>query len=125
MINLTFVCDSGHKVKGDYKDSDTFDKLLAAAALECTYCGSTSVRRALSAPRVNRGAKVPDTAPPSWRNVGKDFTAEAMAMIKGNKPVENIVGQATGKETQRLAEALERSDVDAFLARLSTPKDLN
>ena len=65
MIVFDLHCDSDHAFEGWFASSDAFEKQQASGMLECPMCGTPSVTRLPSAPRLNLGASAPSTALPS------------------------------------------------------------
>ena len=63
MIRYALRCDNGHDFDGWFRDSDGFEALNAAGQVACTHCGSTTVEKALMAPRVSHGQDGTLTAP--------------------------------------------------------------
>ena len=62
MIVFDLHCDSDHAFEGWFASSDAFEKQQASGMLECPMCGTPSVKRLPSAPRLNLGASAPSTA---------------------------------------------------------------
>jgi hypothetical protein len=54
MILYELVCEHGHSFESWFRDSAAFDALAAAHGLNCPVCGSSSVGKALMAPRLAR-----------------------------------------------------------------------
>ncbi len=59
MIHYDLRCGDGHMFDGWFRSSAAFDQQAASGLLDCPVCASTSVTRALMAPRLNRGAAAP------------------------------------------------------------------
>lgn len=131
MIHFDLKCAEGHSFDSWFQSSDAFDKLLAAGHVACAVCGSTSVEKALMAPRVrpsrNAAAPAPDTgtkgalsAPKSEAEaalaelrrkveanatyVGGNFAKEARAIHDGDQPDRPIYGEAKPEEARALIE---------------------
>ena len=62
MIVFDLHCDSDHAFEGWFASSDAFEKQQASGMLQCPMCGTPSVKRLPSAPRLNLGASAPSTA---------------------------------------------------------------
>lgn len=56
MIVFDLECSAGHGFEGWFASSEAYERQHGRALLECPMCGSTSVTRRLSAPRLNLGA---------------------------------------------------------------------
>ncbi|MDQ3189688.1 MAG: DUF1178 family protein [Pseudomonadota bacterium] len=52
-------CDHEHSFEGWFASGDEFDRQLAAGLIECPLCGSASLRKMLSAPRLNISGALP------------------------------------------------------------------
>lgn len=71
MIHYALRCEAGHEFDGWFKDSATFEKTAAKGLLECPFCASTRVTRALMTPAIAGGrreepaAEAPATPPPA------------------------------------------------------------
>lgn len=116
MIQYTLRCDQGHQTESWFQSAAAYDALEKAGHLSCGICGSTSVSKALMAPRVQAtAAEKPATTPmlkdPSGEvekalaalrqkvestsdYVGEKFADEARAMHLGEKPERSIYGEA-------------------------------
>ena len=120
MIRYALRCDNGHDFDGWFRDSDGFEALNAAGQVACTHCGSTTVEKALMAPRVSHGQDSALTAPrdpqeaaleklrrhveESSDYVGMAFAAEARAMHEGSQPHRAIYGEAKPEDAKALIE---------------------
>jgi hypothetical protein len=125
---LNLHCGQGHVFEGWFAGEDDFQAQLGQGLLECPMCGTHEVRKALSAPRLNLGARAP-ASPPSneaapapapgaalqaaWlsaarrimaesEDVGARFTEEARRMHYGEASQRAIRGQASLEETAQL-----------------------
>jgi len=127
---LNLHCGEGHVFEGWFAGEEDFQAQLQQGLLECPVCGTHEVRKALSAPRLNLGARAP-AAPPSaedaptspgapgaalqaaWlhaarrimaetEDVGARFADEARRMHYGEAAQRAIRGQASLQETAQL-----------------------
>mgnify|MGYP006198536233 FL=1 len=63
---LDLSCLSGHVFEGWFGSEDDFLSQLAGGLVQCPVCGSSSVHKKLSAPRLNLSrAKAPDDSAPA------------------------------------------------------------
>lgn len=125
---LNLHCGQGHVFEGWFAGEDDFQAQLGQGLLECPMCGTHEVRKALSAPRLNLGARAPasplsnQAAPASapgaalqaaWlsaarrimaesEDVGARFAEEARRMHYGEASQRAIRGQASLEETAQL-----------------------
>ena len=125
---LNLHCGQGHLFEGWFAGEDDFQAQLGQGLLECPMCGTHEVRKALSAPRLNLGARAPasplsnQAAPASapgaalqaaWlsaarrimaesEDVGARFAEEARRMHYGEASQRAIRGQASLEETAQL-----------------------
>ncbi len=123
---LDLHCSQGHAFEGWFAGEDDFQSQQQRGLLQCPLCGSAEVRKGLSAPRLNLGAKVPDVPvqPPlpaqqaaqaAWlrlarqivaetEDVGTRFAEEARRMHYGEAEERAIRGQSSRQETMQLLE---------------------
>ena len=125
---LNLHCGQGHVFEGWFAGEDDFQAQLGQGLLECPMCGTHEVRKALSAPRLNLGARGPASPPSSevapasapgaalqaaWlsaarrimaesEDVGARFTEDARRMHYGEASQRAIRGQASLEETAQL-----------------------
>ncbi len=82
MIHYQLVCDARHEFDGWYSDSAGFERLAAARLIDCPFCGSTQVARALMAPAVKtRKAEPAVPAPPPPPSFGSGSGSEPSTAI--------------------------------------------
>lgn len=108
MIVFDVRCEQGHGFEGWFADAAAFAQQRDSAMIECPFCGSTSVERALSVPRIAGTGDRTDIAEATkklaalqqvmlkdstW--VGDNFAQRARAMADGAEPHQTIHGQAT------------------------------
>ena len=120
-------CDASHLFEGWFGSQEQFDLQLQDAGIACPVCGSSSVQRLPSAPRLNLGAspntaQVADISAPelgrlqamfvraarhiaaSTEDVGQRFAEEARRMHYKETPERGIRGLATRAEAEALVE---------------------
>lgn len=124
---LDLQCSSEHLFEGWFASEDEFQRQLETQLLQCPVCGSSSVHKRLSAPRLNLSstravsaptepvgvAAPPSEASPPWlqglrqllaktQDVGAEFAEEARKMHYGEAPERGIRGQATPEQVREL-----------------------
>lgn len=122
MIQFSLRCDRDHRFDSWFKSADAFDKLNAAGMVGCSVCGSTTVEKAVMAPRVSTGRDKarPLSAPASPAEqalaelrrkieaesdyVGRDFVNEARRIHEGEAEARQIHGEARPDEARKLLE---------------------
>lgn len=122
MIQYSLRCDQDHRFDSWFQSADAFDKLHKARHLTCAVCGSTTVEKAVMAPRVSTSDAEarPLSAPKSQAEqalaalrahvekhsdyVGGNFVAEARAIHEGDAPERSIWGEARADDARKLAE---------------------
>ncbi len=125
MITYHLRCDKEHQFEGWFADSATCDSQLEEHAVECPFCGSAEVSKAIMAPRIAKGAsrKSVAVAPAKeavqlkqalrqLRNqveqncdyVGDQFAEEARKIHYGEADSRGIYGESTDKEATELAD---------------------
>ena len=129
MIVYKLTCKNDHAFEAWFKDSDTSEQQLEAGQVLCPSCGTTSVHKALMAPRVAKGRKQPQAAPRQLTNdreaaaraefikavselrqhveancdyVGERFPEEARRIHYGEVDRRDIYGEASPDEARKL-----------------------
>ncbi|WP_090158749.1 DUF1178 family protein [Loktanella sp. DSM 29012] len=109
MIRYSLICDNDHSFDSWFANAQAYDSLSRSGHLSCATCGSTRVKKALMAPKVQ--AKISDPAPleklrkhveSTATYVGGSFAKEARAQHDGSAPERPIYGEATGEEVRAL-----------------------
>ncbi len=121
MIRFQLTCDQDHSFESWFASGNAFEGLQTAGRLECPFCGSVRVGKALMAPSISGAApeaiqpKAPDALAQklvAWRKhveatsdyVGVEFVAEARAIHDGTAPERPIWGEARPDEARKLIE---------------------
>ncbi len=123
MIKYTLICDQDHEFEIWFSKSSDFDDQAPKGLIECPYCGSVSIEKAIMAPNVATSRKKEAAAAKrakamSMMNaaadkirreiesncdyVGDQFTDEARAIHYGEKPKRAIYGEATPEQAAEL-----------------------
>lgn len=121
MISYSLKCDQDHSFDSWFASAAAYDKLAAADMVTCTICGSTKVKKAIMAPRVNtqsaEQSPAPNLAPDATQlalaqlrkhveensdYVGTSFATEARKMHLGEAPERAIYGEAKPDEAKAL-----------------------
>jgi hypothetical protein len=116
MIVLSLQCADSHSFEGWFASTGAFDDQARTDMVACPMCGTTSVSRLPSGPRVKRSTD--SSALPSLmaheayraisdmvrksENVGEKFPEEARRMHYGEVEARNIRGHATLSEAREL-----------------------
>ena len=125
MIKYALLCEHEHPFEGWFSKSDDFDQQTAKGQLECPFCGSLAVRKAIMAPAVagTKAQSGPAGPTPEMRTMmmqamrdmrqhvednfdymGDQFAAEARAIHEGETENRGIYGEATPKQVRELAQ---------------------
>ncbi len=122
MIVYNLRCAAAHLFEGWFGSPDDYLEQREREFLACPMCGSTSVERQLSAPRLNLSAGPAAADPPPAKNpaeermrrlralltqsedVGESFPEEARRIHYDEAPARPIRGQASGREFVELVE---------------------
>ncbi len=124
MIKYQLKCESGCSFEGWFRSSDDFDSQAAKGALECPFCASTNIGRAIMAPAVVAGGRprreerlgvmretmaeaarrARDYVEKNFDYVGDRFPEEARKIHYGETKERSIYGEATGKEVKELVD---------------------
>lgn len=126
MIKYSLLCGAGCAFEGWFRSSGDFDLQSREKRLECPYCGSTSVERAIMAPAVVRSGaaaegraarlsemreamaeaarRARDYVEKNFDYVGDRFPEEARRIHYGETKQHDIYGEATGAEVKELVD---------------------
>ena len=63
MILFDLLCSKDHRFEAWFRDSGSFDRLVAIGEIQCALCGDTKVRKALMAPNISTSKATDDRAP--------------------------------------------------------------
>ncbi len=125
MISYTLKCENDHSFDSWFQSGSAFDKLHIAGMITCPVCDSTSVEKAIMAPRVRparKAATAPDVQPLSTPStdeeraiaemkskieanseyVGMEFAKQARAIHDGDAPERPIYGEAKPEDALKL-----------------------
>ena len=140
MIVYDLLCENAHRFEGWFASAEAFAHQHDGGQLSCPMCGSSSVRKQLSAPYVQtRGGEAPQPAALAdpqlmetlrrklvevilqhTEDVGERFPDEARAIHRQEAPERAIRGAASAAETK----ALREEGIDVFaLPAPPPPKD--
>lgn len=124
MIKYQLKCGSGCSFEGWFRSSEDFDRQAAEGTLECPFCASAAVERAIMAPSVVTGGgprreerlavmretmaeaarRARDYVEKNFDYVGDRFPEEARKIHYGETKERSIYGEATGKEVKDLVD---------------------
>lgn len=127
MIKYKLSCAAGCAFEGWFRSSEDFELQSREGRLECPYCASTDVARAIMAPAIVRGGAAPapdraarfaqmrdamseaarrarDYVEKNFDYVGDRFPEEARRIHYGETKNRDIFGEATGAEAKELVE---------------------
>ncbi|MBL8382250.1 MAG: DUF1178 family protein [Burkholderiales bacterium] len=130
MIVFNLTCKEEHRFEGWFASAEAFASQCERGLVACPACGSTAVRKLLSAPRLNLGASAEAAPAPndaeqgvamldarqravlelvqrvvaSTEDVGRKFPEEARRIHYNEVPARAIRGVATAAEAKALAE---------------------
>lgn len=125
MIKYQLNCDGAHSFEGWFRDSVDFDAQSADGLIECPYCGSAAVRKAIMAPAISRSRsnksrearlkeikrdmskamdRARDYVEKNFDYVGDKFPEEARKIHYGETDKRGIFGEASRTEVKELVE---------------------
>ena len=125
MIKYALLCEHEHPFEGWFPGSSAFDDQQAKGLIECPFCASKAVRKAIMAPAVQgtKATAAPAAQTPQMREmmmqamgevrqrvednfdyVGDSFAAEARAIHDGTSEDRGIYGEASPAQVKDLAE---------------------
>jgi hypothetical protein len=125
VIRYSLLCEHDHAFEAWFSSSDDYDDQAGRGLVECPYCASRTVRKAITAPAVQGTKK--DAAPPApspemqsmmmeaaakvrahveqnFDYVGDRFAKEARDIHEGVSEARGIYGEATPTEVKALRE---------------------
>ncbi|PTQ75733.1 DUF1178 family protein [Celeribacter persicus] len=91
MIRYTLKCAEGHQFESWFRSADAFETLQASGQVSCPICGSTSVDKAIMAPRVSTSRDRTDE--PSQDNTPTQPAAAAMTTPPTPEQIEQAVAK--------------------------------
>ncbi|MFN7129047.1 MAG: DUF1178 family protein [Brevundimonas sp.] len=125
MIRYALNCDQAHGFEAWFGSSSDYDDQAARGLVECPFCGSRAVEKAVMAPAVS-GARKSDSASDiaakmqtvmmaaaqqvrahveaNFDYVGDSFAREARDIHEGKSEKREIYGEATPAEVKKLKE---------------------
>jgi hypothetical protein len=102
MIRYALRCDHEHQFEAWFADSDGYDDQAARGLVECPFCASKQVRKAIMAPAV---AGTKKTAAPDAGPQMQTMVMEAMAKVREHVEAEfDYVGDAFAREARDIHE---------------------
>lgn len=133
MIKYALMCKADHHFDGWFSSMADYDIQAAQGLIDCPYCGTNDVKKAIMAPRVSTSrkkesvslarqedpalarreamtlmnkaaAEIRETIARDCVDVGDNFADEARAMHYGEKGARPIYGRATDREAKSLQE---------------------
>ncbi len=148
MIKYALICENRHSFEAWFADSLGFDAQKSAGLIECPYCASKNIEKAIMAPNIQTSKSQKskpelgdsNLLPPelvgalkdikehiakNYDYVGKNFAQEARAIHEGESEERLIYGESTKQE---VIELIEDGVPIAPLPPLANPKgdkDLN
>jgi hypothetical protein len=115
MIHYDLRCGEGHTFDSWFRSSAAFDQQAAAGLLDCPFCASTDVTRAIMAPRLNLGV----SAPPEEKGASVDSPVDAKSVSAPAGGARAVV-PAPGQELAASVPPSMPDQVRAVLQRLRT-----
>ena len=144
MIRYALRCDHDHGFDAWFGSSSDYDDQAARGLVECPFCGSRAVEKAVMAPALGgarRSADAPDAArkmqtmmmeaarevrahvEANFDYVGDRFAREARDIHEGRSETREIYGEATPAEVKKLKD--DGVPVSALPAPPPEPEKLN
>jgi hypothetical protein len=113
MIHYDLRCGEGHSFDGWFRSSAAFEQQAESGLLDCPVCASTSVSRAIMAPRLNRGAIAPRREAAGEAQEAKTVSVPAAVTGADSPGVPTMAsgGQAMPDEVRAVLQRL-RSEVE-------------
>ena len=104
MIVFNLACGTEHRFEGWFASADDFEDQGRRGLLSCPVCGSSEVRKQLSAPRLNLSAAGSRDAPEERKSVAMVNPEQAQLLEMLRKVIESTedVGQKFPEEARRI-----------------------
>lgn len=123
MVKYALLCEHEHPFEGWFSTSDGFEDQAAKGLIECPYCASKAVRRAIVSPAIagTKAQQAPAAPTPQMQQmmrqamgemrrhvesnfdyVGDRFAAEARDIHDGKSEERGIYGEASPKQVKDL-----------------------
>ena len=104
MIVFNLACGTEHRFEGWFASADDFEDQGRRGLLSCPVCGSSEVRKQLSAPRLNLSAAGSRDAPEERKSVAMVNPEQAQLLEMLRKIIESTedVGQKFPEEARRI-----------------------
>ena len=123
MIKYQLLCEHEHEFEGWFRDSADYDVQSEKGLIECPFCGSLEVRKAVMAPAIPRRSnsreerlseikqdlakaveRARDYVEKNFDYVGDKFPEEARKIHYGEADERGIFGEASSKEVKELVD---------------------
>ena len=122
MIKYNLTCKCGQTFESWFSTSSEFDQLCKKKLIKCIHCESSSIKKSVMAPNLNRKSNkvlkktkeekkikkqlldLRKYIEKNCKNVGENFTREARNIYYDKKSSKGIYGQASPEETAELLE---------------------
>jgi hypothetical protein len=108
VFNLS--CEHDHRFEGWFGSSGDYDSQLQSGLLECPMCGSRTIRKLPSAPRLNLSSAGRDSQPDAQRGASQP-PSEAVAMAAAQPGTGDAI-RAAREMMVRMAQFLARNTED-------------
>ena len=99
MIRYALKCAEGHSFESWFQSAEAYDKLATAGLVSCAICGSTSVEKAIMAPRVRpsrvleaRAEAAPQVPALSQQALPQQHSSTGAAATPGLAAAEQVAG---------------------------------
>jgi hypothetical protein len=104
LIVFNLACGTEHRFEGWFASADDFEDQGRRGLLSCPVCGSSEVRKQLSAPRLNLSAAGSRDAPEERKSVAMVNPEQAQLLEMLRKVIESTedVGQKFPEEARRI-----------------------
>jgi len=100
MIQFSLKCAEGHRFDSWFQSASAFEKLQGAGMVSCAICGSGSVEKALTAPRVRPARQAAEAAQPTAPAPVAEAPVAPGALTRPASPVEQQLAELRRKIEQ-------------------------
>lgn len=125
MIRYALKCAEGHRFESWFQSASAYDKLASAGLVTCAVCDSTSVQKAIMAPRVQPArdtAPVPERDNQSETGNNQSDVATSETPPSAATKTEMVQGHTTGQNLTSEKTEFEKS-VSALRKQVETHSD--
>ncbi len=106
MIKYALVCDDGHEFESWFASSNTYDTQVKRGLVDCPFCGSIKISKALMAPQVSTSRKKEARRQAAFESHVQQVIAQTPAAPDGSNAAKAGPVALLDKDHRKLREAI-------------------